>query len=105
VYTDHVRFLVQEVLARNATIVPLSAPTGGPISLPAGPCFWNGYHLHSSLVAPRAKHDDMLNFAARHDIKPQVELYEHTGADNIEKIIERLGSGKVRYRAVLVAKQ
>jgi D-arabinose 1-dehydrogenase-like Zn-dependent alcohol dehydrogenase len=45
----------------------------------------------------------MLTFAARHGVKPQVELYEHTGVDSIEKILARMESNKVRYRAVLVA--
>lgn len=45
----------------------------------------------------------MLTFAARHGIKPQLELYKHTGADSIEKILKRLNKGKVRYQAVLVA--
>lgn len=46
----------------------------------------------------------MLEFAARHGIKPKLELYEHDGAESIAKIIERLEANKVRYRAVLVNK-
>lgn len=46
----------------------------------------------------------MLEFAARHGIKPKLELYDHGGADSITKIIERLEANKVRYRAVLVNK-
>jgi D-arabinose 1-dehydrogenase-like Zn-dependent alcohol dehydrogenase len=56
------------------------------------------------LVASRSVHDDMLEFAARHGIKPKLELYEHDGAESITKIIERLEANKVRYRAVLVNK-
>ena len=47
----------------------------------------------------------MLEFAARHGIHPKVELYDHDGAESITSIIERLEANKVRYRAVLVAKQ
>lgn len=97
------RFLAKEVLARNSSIVSLLAPTQAPISLLAGPCFWHGYYLYSSLGASRHKYNDMLTFAARHGIKPQLELYKHTGADSIEKILKRLNKGKVRYQAVLVA--
>jgi D-arabinose 1-dehydrogenase-like Zn-dependent alcohol dehydrogenase len=73
--------------------------------LRADKCFWNGYTLHSSLVASRPVHEDMLEFAARHGIHPKVELYDHDGAETITSIIERLEANKVRYRAVLVAKQ
>ena len=75
------------------------------MSLRADKCFWNGYNLHSSLVAPRSIHDDMLEFAARHGVRPKVELYDHDGAESITSIIERLEANKVRYRSVLVAKQ
>ena len=42
----------------------------------------------------------MLAFAAEHDIKPVVEVFPMT-KDGAEKAIERLNSGKLRYRAVL----
>lgn len=96
-----IRFLTKDVLARGGTIVPLAAPTSGPIALPADRLFWDLYHVHSSLVASRARHAEMLQFAAVHDVKPTVEVSKHTGADSIEKAIERLESGKVRYRSVL----
>jgi D-arabinose 1-dehydrogenase-like Zn-dependent alcohol dehydrogenase len=73
----------------------------GPLSLPADKLFWEVYHVHSSLVASRARHDEMLQFAAVNGVKPVVEVSKHTGADSIQKAIERLESGKVRYRAVL----
>lgn len=60
--------------------------------------------MHSSLVASRHRHDDMLKFAQRHGVKPQVELFEFEGAGSIEMILKRLEEGAVRYRAVLVAK-
>jgi D-arabinose 1-dehydrogenase-like Zn-dependent alcohol dehydrogenase len=67
--------------------------------------FWDCYEFHGSLVASRAVHDEMLEFSARHGIKPKLELYEHKGAETITQIIERLEANKVRYRAVLVNKQ
>ena len=63
--------------------------------------FWNLFHIHSSLVASRSEHDDMLEFAARHSIKPTIEVFKHEGASTISEIIERLRTGNVRYRAVL----
>jgi D-arabinose 1-dehydrogenase-like Zn-dependent alcohol dehydrogenase len=95
------RFLVKNVLARGGTIVPLAAPTSGPLSLPADKMFWDVYHVHSSLVASRARHEEMLQFAAVHNVEPMVEISKHTGADSITKAIERLELGKVRYRLVL----
>ena len=40
----------------------------------------------------------MLNFTARHDIKPMVEMYKMT---DVNEAIERLKNGKPRYRVVL----
>lgn len=40
----------------------------------------------------------MLNFTARHDIKPMVEMYK---MGNINEAVERLKNGKPRYRVVL----
>jgi D-arabinose 1-dehydrogenase-like Zn-dependent alcohol dehydrogenase len=96
--------LKKKVLARNGTIVPLSAPTQGPLSLDAAALFMQGYHIHSNLVLSRGKHHDMLRFAVQHRIKPVVERYENEGERSFEKIFEKLGGRGVRYRAVLVAK-
>lgn len=95
------RFLTKNVLARGGTVVPLAAPMEGPLSLPADRLFWDVYHVHSSLVASRARHAEMLQFAATHGVKPTIELSKHTGAESVTKAIERLESGKVRYRLVL----
>jgi len=70
----------------------------------AEPVFWHGYHIQSSLVASRKVHDDMLEFATRHAIKPKLEVYEDEGAEGITKVIERLEASKVRYRAVIAHK-
>jgi len=67
----------------------------------AGKLFWDGYHVHSSLVASKAQHDDMLEFAARHNIEPTTEVFKFEGSETIEGIFSKLDSGKVRYRAVL----
>ena len=64
--------------------------------------FWHEYHIHSSLVANRAQHRDMLAFSARHGIKPAVELYKKEGPKTLETIFDNMEKGKVRYRAVLV---
>lgn len=65
--------------------------------------FFAGYNIRSSLVASRAKHDEMLNFAATHDVKPWVEKYE-LSESGIAEIVGKLTKNQVRYRGVLVAK-
>jgi D-arabinose 1-dehydrogenase-like Zn-dependent alcohol dehydrogenase len=64
--------------------------------------FFDGYNVRSSLVASRAKHDEMLAFAAAHDVKPWVEEFE-LSEKGIEEAIQKLNSNKMRYRGVLVA--
>lgn len=63
--------------------------------------FFQGFHVHSSLVASRGVHDEMLEFSARHGIKPLVQVVKHEGAETINKLFKDLEENKVRYRAVL----
>lgn len=63
--------------------------------------FFEVYHVHSSMVASRAVHDEMLEFSARNNIKPILQVYKHKGADTIKEIFDQLHENKVRYRAVL----
>ncbi|KAH8602136.1 putative NADP-dependent alcohol dehydrogenase C 2 [Bisporella sp. PMI_857] len=100
-YPDWAKFLNKNVLARTATIVPLAAPYGN-IELPAWPLFFGGYNLKSSLVAHRGIHDDMLDFAARHQVKPTIEKFD-LSEEGLAKALERMQLGKLRYRGVLVA--
>lgn len=64
--------------------------------------FWERYHVYSSLVASKSDHQDMLDFAARHGVKPVVELYHKDGPETVQTIFNKLEEGTVRYRAVLV---
>ena len=52
----------------------------------------------SVVVGSPATIAKMLDFAARHDIRPVVETYEF---DRVNEAIARLRSGKARYRIVL----
>ncbi|KAI8370061.1 chaperonin 10-like protein [Choanephora cucurbitarum] len=56
-----------------------------------------------SIVGGRYIIDLMLEFAARHQIKPQIEEYPFD-IDGIQEAIKTCDSGKARYRGVLVAK-
>ncbi|KAI8081743.1 chaperonin 10-like protein [Halteromyces radiatus] len=62
-----------------------------------------GYELgmRGSLVGGRRAVRLMLEFAARHGIKPQVEEYPYT-LQGLEQAMERCENYKARYRAVLV---
>jgi D-arabinose 1-dehydrogenase-like Zn-dependent alcohol dehydrogenase len=65
--------------------------------------FFDGYNVRSSLVASRAKHDEMLQFAATHGVKPWVEKFD-LSEGGIADVVDKLKSNKIRYRGVLVAK-
>jgi D-arabinose 1-dehydrogenase-like Zn-dependent alcohol dehydrogenase len=63
--------------------------------------FFDGYNLASSLVSSRQKHEDMLEFVARHKIKPKIEVYKHNGVESVNMGFEKLKAGTPRYRVVL----
>jgi D-arabinose 1-dehydrogenase-like Zn-dependent alcohol dehydrogenase len=65
--------------------------------------FFDGYNIRSSLVASRAKHDEMLQFAAAHLVKPWVEEFD-SNESGIADLVGKLTANKIRYRGVLVAK-
>ncbi|XEV03314.1 hypothetical protein FSHL1_008601 [Fusarium sambucinum] len=100
-YPDWDRIMVKEFLARDGVIIPLAAPVHGPLSLPAGAMFFQGYHVFSSLVGSRNVHDEMLEFSARHGIEPMVQVFKHEGAKTIKEVFELVEKNKMRYRAVL----
>ncbi len=57
--------------------------------------------ISSSPVGSPAVIAQMLDFAARHDIQPEVEMFE---LSDVNKAIERLENGSPRYRVVLKVK-
>jgi D-arabinose 1-dehydrogenase-like Zn-dependent alcohol dehydrogenase len=63
---------------------------------------FDGYTVRMSLVATRKVHDDMLEFAARHSVKPTLETFE-LSENGVEAALAKLMSGTMRYRGVLVA--
>ena len=93
--------MYQSILAPNATIFPLSV-AGGNLEIPYMPLIESGTRIQGTIVAARAIHMKMLEFAADHDIKPIIESFPLT-KEGIEKAFERLDHGKMRYRGVLVA--
>lgn len=64
--------------------------------------FFEGYNVCTNLVASRGVHNDMLEFAARHKIRPTIETFQ-LSEEGLGKATEKLKAGSMRYRAVLVA--
>ncbi|KAJ7881408.1 putative NADP-dependent alcohol dehydrogenase C 2 [Mycena leptocephala] len=89
------------VLKPTGTIYPLSADTG-EFRLPFFPIFTQGLTIQASMIAARSIHRRMLDFAARHQVKPITERFPMT-KDGVEEGMAKLGEGKMRYRGVLVA--
>ncbi|KAE9366654.1 GroES-like protein [Stipitochalara longipes BDJ] len=100
-YPDWNKFLIKSVLARTGTVIPLSEPSG-PMELPSLQMFFEGYNVRTNLVASRGVHGDMLEFAARHKIRPMIETFP-LSEEGLGRAVEKLKAGSVRYRAVLVA--
>ncbi|EYE96416.1 NAD(P)-dependent alcohol dehydrogenase [Aspergillus ruber CBS 135680] len=91
--------LFYPVLARNATILPLSVD-GGDLTAPYMPTIMFGNSIVGSCICSRHPQSRMLDFAARHRIYSIVEKYPMTLKGVIEAAT-RLRDGKMRYRAVL----
>jgi uncharacterized zinc-type alcohol dehydrogenase-like protein len=72
--------------------------TAEPVSVSSPLLMAKQNSLSASPVGSPANIATMLEFAARHDIKPLVEKYRFS---QINEAIERMRSGKARYRIVL----
>ena len=88
------------LLARRATIVLMTIQQDS-ISIPYMPFILPGHRLIASTEASHQNHFDMLEFAARHKIEPVVEEFPMT-LKGVAAAFERLETGKMRYRGVLV---
>lgn len=87
------------IMAPGATIFPLSVASGN-FEIPYMPLIAQGLTIQGSIVAPRYVHQRMLEFAAHHQILPMTVHYPMT-EQGIEKAMDDLSAGNVRYRAVL----
>ncbi|KAI5463892.1 NADP-dependent alcohol dehydrogenase [Mariannaea sp. PMI_226] len=90
------------VLAKRAQIYPLTV-SHEPLPVPVMGLIEAGAKLVGSNVASPSTVRDMLDFAARHNIKPQIETFPLT-RDGVHAAMQKLREGKIRYRGVLVAK-
>ncbi|KAI6882791.1 GroES-like protein [Hortaea werneckii] len=87
-------------LARRATIVLMTIQQGN-LSIPYMPFILPGHKLIASTEASRENHLRMLDFVARHKIRPWTEEFPMT-SEGVSKAFKRLESGEMRYRGVLV---
>lgn len=58
--------------------------------------------IQGSLVSPRLRQQQMLEFAALHGIEPVIMKFPMS-KEGVEKAMGTLREGKMRYRGVLVA--
>jgi len=72
--------------------------TTEPLDIAVFPLLLGQRSVSSSPVGSPANLARMLEFAARHDIRPVIETYP---MDQVNEAMERLRSGKARYRIVL----
>ena len=89
------------ILAPASSLYPLSVDEGD-FKLPYMPFLLAGITVQFSIIAPRAIHARMLNFAVFHDIRPIIQKYKLDG-EGIEEAMADLTAGKMRYRGVLCA--
>jgi D-arabinose 1-dehydrogenase-like Zn-dependent alcohol dehydrogenase len=87
-------------MAPGGTIFLLGVSSGN-ITVPYTPLVLKGLRLQGSLVASRQYLTQMLEFAARHQIKPVLMRYPLT-ADGITQGFKALEDGTMRYRGVLI---
>ncbi|KAH7311118.1 chaperonin 10-like protein [Rhexocercosporidium sp. MPI-PUGE-AT-0058] len=88
------------LMAPRGTVYPITV-NGGELSVPYNVLMNLEMRVQGSLVSPRQTHRNMIQFAALHGIKPIIEEFP-MNTEGIEKALEKLGSGKMRYRGVLV---
>ncbi|KAI0426762.1 GroES-like protein [Xylaria sp. FL1042] len=87
------------ILSSGATIYPISVSASN-FEIPYMPLLLKGITIQGTCVASRLVHERMLEFAALHQIKPMVEVFDMT-EEGIKDAMERLEQGKLHFRAVL----
>jgi D-arabinose 1-dehydrogenase-like Zn-dependent alcohol dehydrogenase len=88
------------LLASRAVIYPLTV-SAEYLTILYTDITFKELRIQGSLVAPRRVYLEMLRFADVHGIRPIVETFP-MGVEGITEAMERLNSGKMRYRGVLV---
>jgi D-arabinose 1-dehydrogenase-like Zn-dependent alcohol dehydrogenase len=89
------------IMAPGSTVFPLTVSDGN-LTIPYMPFLAGELRIQGALVAARDVHRTMLEFSARHGIKPIIERFPMS-VKGVEDSMEKLRQGKMRYRGVLVA--
>ncbi|OJJ35393.1 hypothetical protein ASPWEDRAFT_172204 [Aspergillus wentii DTO 134E9] len=90
---------VFEMMAPGGTVYALTVDMG-KMHLPYLPLVMKGLRIQGSLPAAGARQREMLQFAARHSIKPAIMSFAMS-REGIEDAMETLRRGGMRYRGVL----
>lgn len=88
------------LLARRATIVLMTIQLK-PLQLPYMQFILPGHRLIASTEASQENHVRMLEFAAKHGVKPWVQAFG-MDAKGIREAFAELETGRMKYRGVLV---
>ncbi|WFD32560.1 alcohol dehydrogenase (NADP(+)) [Malassezia sp. CBS 17886] len=92
-----------KIMNSEGTVIPLTVSTE-KMSIPYSPLLANNLKVHGSFVARRLVHRQMLEFAARNNVRPMTEELPMTEA-GVNEAFERLEKGDVRFRFVLKSTQ
>ncbi|KAJ7217685.1 chaperonin 10-like protein [Mycena pura] len=90
-----------DVMKPASTLYPMTA-SGDNLVFQNSAVVLQGITIQGSIVASRAVHKRMLDFAARNHIAPIIECFPMKKS-GVEEGMARLREGKMRYRGVLVA--
>ncbi|KAL1759330.1 hypothetical protein FB107DRAFT_205183 [Schizophyllum commune] len=91
--------LYLDIMAPKGIIFPLTVELRNYESFPALPVNIKGITVQGSCVGSRSLTRRMLDFAARHGVKPIVQTFPMT-KEGIEEAIKVLQEGKMRYRGM-----
>ncbi|PWY74162.1 alcohol dehydrogenase [Aspergillus eucalypticola CBS 122712] len=87
------------VVDTNGVIYHISV-TLEPTPIPLVPFGQKGIRIQGCFITSRRNLQELLEFAARHDIKPTIVTFPLT-KNGLEEAFEELRAGSIRYRAVL----
>ncbi|KAK2612286.1 hypothetical protein QQS21_001712 [Conoideocrella luteorostrata] len=88
------------MMAMRSCIYPLSVSRDN-LEIPYMPLILKGIAVQGGLVASRAVHRQMLQFAAFNQVAPVIEKFP-MDEEGINKAMDRLEKGDVHFRAVLI---
>ena len=86
-----------QLLKLDGTLVELGMPEQ-PMSVPAGALIFGRRRIAGSLIGGIRETQEMLDFCAEHDVRPEIELIT---PDYINEAYERVLASDVRYRFVI----